>query len=233
MTRKGALIVGMLTLMGLPAAFATEPSRQWKPQPTGTDNMTVSPYTYDGAGNVKTIGRGTMGQEVYAYDVLGRLTSGTADVVHTQSYQYDPFGNRTVVTRSGVPCTGDSTCEQTGAYAPGTNHLSNNGADYDAAGNLIAYGAARYAYDAAGMLSRSVSSLDQQYLYTASDERIAVYDGAFNWRWTVRGEDGKVLREFKSTNNGTTLGVANRQWATDYVWRDGLLLATENRTPTS
>jgi RHS repeat-associated protein len=39
-----------------------------------------------------------------------------------------------------------------------------------------------------------------------------------------------VLREFTSTNSGTTLGTANRQWVKDYVWRDGLLLATENRT---
>jgi YD repeat-containing protein len=196
------------------------------PRPTGSGNMTLGSYAYDGAGNIKNIG-----QEQYVYDALGRLVSATAGVTNTQTYQYDAFGNRTTVTRSGSDCTGDSACEQSGTYVAGTNHLNSNGAQYDASGNLIAHTPGTYVYDATGMMTRSaVGTHDQQYLYTAGDERIAVYDGTTNWRWTVRGAEGKVLREFTSTNNGTSYGTLNRQWVKDYIWRDGLLLATDSRT---
>jgi RHS repeat-associated protein len=209
----------------------SEQSRHLTPLPTGSGSTTLDPYAYDGSGNVKSIGPAG-NQEQYVYDALGRLTSATAGVTNTQTYQYDAFGNRTVVNRTGSNCTGNTACEQQGTYLAETNHLDNNGAVYDAAGNLTAYVADRYAYDAAGMLARAlVSGADRQYLYTAFDERMAVYDGTFNWRWTVRSEDGKVLREFTSTNDLSTgaLGVGSRQWVKDYVWRNGQLLATENR----
>jgi RHS repeat-associated protein len=55
-----------------------------------------------------------------------------------------------------------------------------------------------------------------------------------SWTWTVRDPGAKVLREFTSMEN--TLGVissmTNRQWLKDYVWRDGLLLATTTSTTT-
>jgi RHS repeat-associated protein len=214
-----------------------EQSRHLTPRPTGTGNVTFDQYVYDGAGNVVSLVNSGLGTEQYAYDSVGRLTSATAGVANGQTYQFDAFGNRTTVTTSGGLCTGNAVCAQNGVYKPGTNHLTDdpqltaNLATYDAAGNLVVYGADEYKFDAAGMFSRSqVGVQNQQYLHTAADERIAIYDGAANWRWTLRGEDGKVLREFTSTNSGTTLGTANRQWVKDYVWRDGLLLATENRT---
>jgi RHS repeat-associated protein len=208
----------------------SEQSRHLTPLPTGSGSTTLGPYAYDGSGTIRSIGPAG-NQEQYIYDALGRLTSATAGVTNTQTYQYDPFGNRTVVTRTGSNCTGDTACEQQGTYLAETNHLNNNGAVYDAAGNLTAYVADQYVYDASGMLARASVSGDRQYLYTAFDERIAVYDGTFNWRWMVRSEDGKVLREFTSTNDPSTgaLGVASRQWVKDYVWRNGQLLATENR----
>jgi RHS repeat-associated protein len=207
-----------------------EQTRHLTPLPTGSGSATLGPYVYDGSGNIRSIGPAG-NQEQYVYDSLGRLTSATAGVTNTQTYQYDAFGNRTVVNRTGSNCTGDTACEQLGTYLAETNHLNNNGAAYNAAGDLTAYVADQYAYDAAGMLVRASVSGDRQYLYTAFDERIAVYDGTFNWRWTVRSEDGKVLREFTSTNDPSTgaLGVASRQWVKDYVWRNGQLLATENR----
>jgi RHS repeat-associated protein len=201
------------------------------PRPKGSGNMTLGAYAYDGAGNIKRLGEEQSPQDQYVYDALGRLVSATAGMTNTQTYQYDAFGNRTTVTRSGSDCTGDSACEVSGTYVAGTNHLSSNGAQYDAAGNLIAHTPGRYVYDATGMMMRSsVGTQDRQYLYTAGDERIAVYDGTSNWRWTVRGADGKVLREFTSTNNGTSYGTLNRQWVKDYIWREGLLLATDSRT---
>jgi RHS repeat-associated protein len=198
--------------------------RHLRPQSNGSGNVKLGDYSYDGVGNITAVG-----QDQYVYDALSRLTSATAAVTNGQTYTYDAFGNRTTATSSGALCTGDTTCGQSGTY-DANNHLTNNGALYDPAGDLIAYGADKYAYDAAGMLSRSlVAGIDKQYLYTAVDERVAVYDGAFTWRWTVRGEDGKVLREFTSTNSGVNLGASSPQWVRDYIWREGLLLATENQ----
>jgi uncharacterized protein RhaS with RHS repeats len=50
---------------------------------------------------------------------------------------------------------------------------------------------------------------------------------------TVRDLDNKVLREFTSVepNGQPGLPTSSRQWAKDYVWRDGLLLASV--TPTT
>ena len=50
----------------------------------------------------------------------------------------------------------------------------------------------------------------------------------------ARRLDGKVLREFTSTNgpNGA-LGATNWTWNKDYIWRDDLLLATRQPIPGS
>jgi RHS repeat-associated protein len=196
-------------------------------------------YAYDAAGNIRAIGN-----DVYIYDTSGRLVSGTADVQRTgiqsrQDYTYDAFGNRIAVSRApgSVDCPGG--CGISVTIDSNTNHINSNGAQYDAAGNLIfiqdvigstTYNAT-YTYDTAGRLARAAANTDvRDFLYTADDERIATADGA-SWTWTVRGLDGKVLREFTSYQPPGLLPTENRQWAKDYVWRDGLLLASV--TPTS
>ena len=196
-------------------------------------NWCSGTYQYDGMGNIRAIGNDT-----YIYDTAGRLVSGTADVQRTgvmsqQDYGYDAFGNRISATRApgSVDCLGG--CEQGLVIDPATNHITSNGALYDAAGNLIfiqntvngiSY-SATYTYDGVGSLTRATAgSDDRQFIYTADDERIAVKNGQ-SWTWMVRDLDGKILREFTSLEqNG--LPTANRQWAKDYIWRDGLLLAT-------
>ena len=197
-------------------------------------------YVYDGMGNIRAIGADT-----YIYDTAGRLVSGTGDVQRTgilsrQDYSYDALGNRTGASRiaGSVDCLGG--CEQSPAIDPATNHITSNGALYDAAGNLIAIQnmvngvtwSASYTYDAAGSLARATTgSDDRQFIYTADDERIATRNGQ-NWTWTVRDLDNKVLREFTSLepNGQPGLPILNRQWSKDYIWRDGLLLASV--TPT-
>jgi RHS repeat-associated protein len=191
-------------------------------------------------GNIRAIGN-----DVYIYDTAGRLVSGTADVQRTgvqsrQDYSYDAFGNRVATSRAAgsVDCPGG--CELPVTIDPNTNHINNSGAQYDAAGNLTSIQnvvggttyTATYSYDAAGRLARATAnSDDRQFLYTADDERIATANGA-TWTWTIRGLDGKVLREFPSMlDQNTGLPTANRQWAKDYVWREGLLLASV--TPTT
>ena len=191
--------------------------------PSGTDWCSGA-YQYDAMGNIRGIG-----QDVYEYDTVGRLVSGTADVQRSgvssrQKYAYDGFGNRTSATRDGgsVGCIGG--CELPGMTVLGsTNRIS--GASYDPAGNVTVFDGVTYAYDGSNSLTESsTGSEDRQYVYTAEDERIATKNGA-SWTWTVRYLDGKILREFTSGEaNGQP--TANRQWAKDYVWRDGGLLAS-------
>jgi RHS repeat-associated protein len=75
--------------------------------------------------------------------------------------------------------------------------------------------------------------LNASYVYTADDERIAVYTPTNGtWRWTLREASGKVLRELTSRNPASgTLGTASWSWTKDYIWRDGLLLATRQLEP--
>ena len=193
-------------------------------------------YSYDAAGNIREIGN-----DVYIYDTAGRLVSGTADQqrnpqgVSRQDYSYDAFGNRISASRANgsVDCPGG--CELPVTIDSNTNHITSNNVQYDDAGNLTfihnlvgttTY-EATYSYDTAGRLTRATANTDdRQFLYTADDERIATANGA-TWTWTIRGLDGKVLREFTSMpDSNTGLPTANRQWAKDYVWRDGLLLAS-------
>jgi len=197
-------------------------------------------YRYDGMGNIRAIGSDT-----YIYDTVGRLVSGTAEKqrggISEQDYGYDTFGNRTSASRvtGSADCLGG--CEQSPAIDPLTNHITGNGAVYDAAGNLISItntvgGAgytSTYVYDAAGSMARATAGGDdRQFIYTADDERIATRNGQ-SWTWTVRDLDNKVLREFTSLepNGQPGLPTQSRQWAKDYVWRDGLLLAS--LTPTT
>jgi len=224
MKTRSILLAALTAICAFPALAQTCLPTSWC---SGT-------YQYDGMGNIRAIGNDT-----YIYDTAGRLVSGTADVQRSgvmsrQDYVYDAFGNRTSASRAlgSVDCLGG--CEQSLTIDPATNHIISNGATYDAAGNLISITntvngtsfTSTYDYDGTGSLTRATASGgdDRQFIYTADGERIAVKNGQ-SWTWTIRGLDGKVLREFTSSEeNG--LPTANRQWAKDYIWRDGLLLAT-------
>jgi RHS repeat-associated protein len=227
-----AALVAACVMPALPALAQTcPPGANWC---SGT-------YAYDGMGNIRA-----MGSDIYIYDTVGRLVSGTADVNRTgilsrQNYAYDAFGNCTSASRiqGSIDCLGG--CEQSPTIDPNTNHIISNGAQYDDAGNLIsitntvngtAY-TSTYTYDAAGNLSRATAgSDDRQFLYTADGERIATRNGQ-SWTWTIRGLDGKVLREFTSLETSASpLVLSNHTWSKDYIWRDGQLLATvEPTTP--
>lgn len=231
MEKRSILLAILVAACASPALAQTCPPTSWC---SGT-------YQYDGMGNIRAIGN-----DVYIYDTAGRLVSGTADVNRTgilsrQDYSYDAFGNRTSASRipGSVDCLGG--CEQSLTIDPATNHITSNGAQYDAAGNLISITntvgstsfTSTYDYDALGNMTRATAGSDvRQFIYTADGERIATRNGQ-SWTWTVRGLDGKVLREFTSTEPNEQPGLpTNPLWAKDYIWRDGLLLATvEPTTP--
>jgi RHS repeat-associated protein len=193
---------------------------------------TTGTITYDGSGNIRS-----MATDTYSYDAFGRVTSGTADEQRTgasnvQSYTYDAYGNRLTVTTSGTGCV-----ERRGL--PGitygtTNHITDHSAVYDAAGNLTKFNPANdgnaattftYKYDSAGiMTAQSIpNGTDWRYVYTADDERLAIYSGSGVWRFTVRDLDGKVLREVTA---GQTSGGTTWTFNRDHVYRGSSLLAT-------
>ena len=109
-----------------------------------------------------------------------------------------------------------------------TNRLS--GATYDGAGNMTspgALGSHTYTWDAVKMMKTLADSAGRQfeYVYTADDERIVVKDvNPGIWRWTIRGFDGKVLREFESS---VTIPSASWLWIEDYGYRNGQLAGAE------
>jgi RHS repeat-associated protein len=180
-------------------------------------------YSYDGSGNITGIGA-----DSFLYDAEGRLVRATVRGVQ-EDYVYDAFGNRTSAT-GATNCLGTSPCATSVSVSPSTNHLT-SGVSYDDAGSVTAANGAAYTYDGTGMMTRSIAgSDDRQYVYTADDERIAVRQG-FSWTWSVRDFGGKVLREYTSAE-GSSLSQSNRQWIKDYVWRDGLLLASTDATGT-
>ncbi len=214
-----------------PAASPSSTASHLTPRPSSYgDNGQSGAYTYDGAGNITAIGADT-----YVYDSAQRLVSSVTRGVQ-ENYTYDAYGNRTSAT-GAVNCLGQTNCTQTVTIDSNTNHLTTiNGAavTYDVAGNIKTIAAttgspgAVYSYDALGMMiEATVGSDDRQFIYNADNERIAVKQGA-SWTWMIRDQSGKVLREFTSLESGSApnLVMSDWQWAKDYVWRDGLLLAT-------
>jgi RHS repeat-associated protein len=179
-------------------------------------------YGYDGAGNIKTIGSAT-----FTYDSVSRLVAaslydgpaGTGNLKQ-QSYTFDAFGNLTNIV--GTPGRTTPTSAQ-------TNRLNGTGTFYDAAGNLTNWNSAVYNYDAFNQMTHMTSgSEDWIYSYTADDERIWSYNIPVNSsRWTLRDLGGKVLREYLDS---TSASIDHWSVGTDYLYRDGLLLAAETQS---
>jgi RHS repeat-associated protein len=154
-----------------------------------------------------------------------------------EDYTYDAFGNRKTAT-GPANCLGQTICAQPVVVDSPTNRLqtiNGNLVQYDAAGNLTDIAGTpntHYVYDGTTMMTQAtVGSDDRQFIYTADDERIAVKQGA-SCTWSVRDLNQKVLREFTSVETGSNFGMTSRAWIKDYVWRDGLLLATTTSSGT-
>jgi RHS repeat-associated protein len=201
---------------GLTDTYALDPNSMPRPasikvQNGATTRWDTGSYAYDGAGNVKAIGTHN-----FTYDALSRLTAATlyleptsSVTQRTQSYNYDVYGNiQSFAGSSGL----------TTMTSSATNRLTN--AAYDSAGNMTGWNNNNYSYDPFNLVWDYKTLSDEWvYLYTADDERAWTYKTDNTSLWTLRGIDGKVLREY--SNNGTwTL-------ASDYIYRNGLLLAAE------
>jgi RHS repeat-associated protein len=187
----------------------------------GTTYWSTGPYAYDGAGNITQVG-----SSYYLYDNVSRIgtasfstqaTGGGAATV--QSYAYDAFGNLTALTGANgrnLPT------------APQTNRLNSLGTSYDAAGNLTAWNGATYEYDAFNQLRHYLNGTQEWlYMYDADDERVWSFQvGAsprFD-RWTLRGQDAQVRRDYEVSGFGWANWTVGNTWE-DFVYRGGSLLA--------
>jgi RHS repeat-associated protein len=183
-------------------------SKRLVPHALGTISWNSGNYTYDGAGNIVSIGT-----DNYLYDGAQRLrqssTQGTAE-----TYTYDGFGNMKTKTNTTIPTIQAS-----------TNRY--DGYTYNEVGAVRTDGSYEFTYDALGQpLSKKYNNdvtTQEYYIYTANDERIGVERNNW-WIWSVRDEGGKVLRQY---NSSATNASDPALWLEDFVWRDGLLLGSQ------
>lgn len=78
------------------------------------------------------------------------------------------------------------------------------------------------------LVRKSAAGREEDYVYDADGERIGARNpyavSGDSWTWSIRDIDNHVLREFQSSNTSRSLPWS---WVEDYVYRDGLLLATD------
>ncbi|HEV7920344.1 MAG TPA: RHS repeat-associated core domain-containing protein [Thermoanaerobaculia bacterium] len=168
-------------------------------------------FTYDGSGSVAR-----MGDDELLYDDVGRLVQAKMNGA-TRKYEYDAFGNRKNCLQSD-----GAACQFGYGVNANDNHLTGTVAyDPSGSGNVTALGAHHYQWDAANILTADRDA-GTEFLYTADDERLATHAiHAASWQWSVRDVHARILRQFSSGE-----GTSGWQWSRDYVWRDGLLLAS-------
>jgi RHS repeat-associated protein len=174
----------------------------------------VRAFDYDKSGNIKQFGT-----DHFIYDTAGRLVRAeVGDKVET--FKYDDFGNLIEKAVAGgnpvlMPVDGSS------------NRMT--GPEYDAAGNVTTRGGRRaYEYDAVNMLTRvyATPSYSRRMLYDGDDQRLGMMvDGDSLSRWTIRGVDGMILREYR----GESAGMGTWVWELDQIYADGKLVAGDKQ----
>lgn len=188
----------------------------------GTTLWDSGTYRYDGSGNIWKIGTSW-----FEYDSLSRLITGAVfpdplggGTQRKQSSAFDVFGNlQSLTTQIG---TGTATTRLT-TTSSATNRLASP-STYDTAGDLTNWNGAFYEYDGLNQLARYGSGTeDWFYIYTADDERVWSFKPGQGTtprfdRWTLRGLDGTVLREYPIS------GYVWNNWE-DKIYRDGQPLA--------
>jgi RHS repeat-associated protein len=181
-----------------------------------TPNWASGTYGYDGAGNVKAIG-----SDWYTYDKVSRLTVGTTSATaQRQCAAFNAFG---AINGLG---TGTSSCTASPISIDAATNRMASPVGYNAAGSMLVWGGFNYAWDPLNQMASTWGTgiTKRTFLYTADGERIEERVGSDALNPTsitiaARGLDAKVLRLF--TKPGGTWS-----WTKDYVYRDGLSLAS-------
>jgi RHS repeat-associated protein len=155
--------------------------------------------------------------DTFFYDKVSRIKEARQTVgglLKTQAYAYDTFGNLTTIGT------------QTLVVDPLTNRISCQEC-YDAAGSMTSWGDYSYAYYPTNQMMQMVGDgRTTLHGYSADGERVGTWDSvAGGITYVLRGLDNKPLRQYREFNGGWT-------WQKDWVYRDGLALATVEPTGT-
>jgi RHS repeat-associated protein len=160
-------------------------------------------------------------QETYAYDGLHRLT-GVSSNTFNESYTYDRTGNR--LSKVSDKALADSTGAY--SYAAGTHRLvdiAGNPSSFDANGAMIQRsvpgGSRSYVYDGRGDLIQAGADgfVSASYAYNALGQRVFKATGNGQKIRFVYDEEGQLLAE--------SGGLPH-----DYIWMDGIVVASMDRT---
>jgi RHS repeat-associated protein len=103
----------------------------------------------------------------------------------------------------------------------------NSPAVYDAVGNLTYWGGYTHQWRPTGeMRERIGAGVNNWYAYDAGSQRIVTHDRQTDtYSFTLRDLAGNVLRVFETDGSSWS-------WTKDYVYRNGLLLASKDATDT-
>ncbi|HEY3348947.1 MAG TPA: RHS repeat-associated core domain-containing protein [Thermoanaerobaculia bacterium] len=140
-------------LLPRPASITTSGASQ---------NFSTGPYSYDGVGNIMSIGADT-----FQYDGRSRLSNAAYAASGSQfdSFTYDDFGNMTRRDYEGGQWQDLST-------AVSSNRLT--GSTYDSLGNLTANGPDHHYYDALSRQTQYIGSgTNERYYYNGDGERVS------------------------------------------------------------
>jgi YD repeat-containing protein len=152
-------------------------------------------HSYDGAGNVTTIG-----SDSFAYDARSRLLSASLAGPGTQSYTYDRSGNMLTKGATAYPVN------------PATNRL-NSPYTFDGRGNLIYIGSGQnptYTWDAMDRMTRGTEgATPYDYAYTAENERILRAPQGGSVTFTLRDPEKRVVTELVGGTPSPTLSRDN------------------------
>ena len=180
-------------------------------------------YAYDPSGNITSIDTQT-----FRYDPFRRLQSANLGTFGTQAYTYDRYGNILKIVTDG-----DDANAARMSVDPATNRMdlpfggsnpSNMIATYDGVGNVITHNGT-FVYDALNMMKETTDATRRVYVYSASEERVAVIQVAngveTSSEWTLRDGANRVLRRLSKDIAGAW------HWKEDYVYGGRRLLAAE------
>jgi len=186
----------------------------------GSTLWTTGTYTYDGAGNIATIG-----QDDFRYDALGRLTGSqvfdaSGANFRAESFAYDSFGNIQSKTSAFNYEPANTT---TYNFDTARNRIRGLGVAtnwaYRPEGALANDDSLNYAYDNAGRLMQVLQGATEvgRYFYDATGLRVHRQENHGRTVFSFRDPDGNVLSQF-SRPSGTMLLP---QWDRDFVYLAG------------
>ncbi|HEY6251264.1 MAG TPA: RHS repeat-associated core domain-containing protein [Candidatus Angelobacter sp.] len=204
--------------------------------PGGVPLWNSGNYAYDGQGNISA-----MGNSSFTYDGVSRVltaymqtdpnVNSSAFAASSQYFCYDSFGNLL-----GIQGASDCTSPDLPTYSS-SNQLQ--AAAYNTRGNLIQWNGASYSYEGDQSKLQHFQSGQEQwfFMYDADDERVWQVGlgipglSGLLARWSLRGLDGKVRREFNvpsyqwgTWNTPPTMGGAVSWWR-DLIYRGNAAMA--------